>query len=84
LKIQTDNVKSNLNHLIKGNVARAWLQETVDKLSMHMTKNYGVVLQDGGVITNGFIKELAPDNWTTVAADFLLTTDSTSPRSKVN
>jgi hypothetical protein len=47
----------------------------VDKLSNRITNNYGVVMQDGGVISNGFIKELAPENWEEVAADFFLTND---------
>lgn len=74
-KIRSDNLGSNLNNLLHGSVARAWIQDTVDKLSTRITSNYGVVMQDGGVIRNGFIKELAPDNWEEVAADFFLTSD---------
>ena len=37
--------------------------------------NYGVVLQDGGTISNGFINELAPDHWDEVAIEFFMTND---------
>ena len=72
-RIKSDNLRSNLNNLLRGNVAKAWIQDTVDKLSNRITNNYGVVMQDGGIITSGFIRELAPENWDEVAADFLLT-----------
>jgi glycine cleavage system H protein len=74
-KIRSENLSSNLNNLLHGSIARAWIQDTVDKLSNRITNNYGVVMQDGGVISNGFIKELAPENWEEVAADFFLTND---------
>jgi hypothetical protein len=54
-------------------VARAWIEETVNKLSRIITGNAGVVLQDGGTITNGFIKELDAKEWDKIAAEFFLT-----------
>ena len=72
-RIKSDNLRSNLNNLLRGNVAKAWIQDTVDKLSNRITNNYGVVMQDGGIIKSGFIRELAPENWDEVTADFFLT-----------
>lgn len=75
IKVRSDRFGSNFKNLLRGNVARAWIQDTVDKLSISISRNYGVVLQDGGTITNGFVKELAPDNWPEVAGEFFLTND---------
>jgi len=75
IKVKSNRLGANLKNLLSGNVARAWIEDTVDKLSKTITGNYGVVMQDGGTITNGFIKELAPDHWEQVAGEFFLTND---------
>ena len=75
IKVKSDRLGVNLKNLLRGNIARAWIEDTVNKLSTSISRNYGVVLQDGGTITNGFIKELAPDNWQQVAGEFFLTND---------
>ena len=75
IKVKSERFGANIKNLISGNVARAWIEDTVNKLSTSISGNYGVVLQDGGTITNGFVKELAPDNWEKVAGEFFLTND---------
>jgi len=75
IKVKSEKFGTNLKNLLRGNIARAWIEDTVNKLSTSINSNYGVVLQDGGTITNGFIKELAPDNWEQVAGEFFLTND---------
>ncbi|MEE9118003.1 MAG: glycine cleavage system protein H [Calditrichia bacterium] len=75
IKVKSERFGANIKNLLSGNVARAWIEDTVNKLSTSISGNYGVVLQDGGTITNGFVKELAPDNWEKVAGEFFLTDD---------
>jgi glycine cleavage system H lipoate-binding protein len=75
LKVKPERLVANLKNLLHGNIARAWIEQTVNQLSRIITRNYGIVMQDGGTITNGFVKELAPDNWEQVAAVFFLTKD---------
>ena len=75
MKVKSDKIKANIKNLLTGNIARAWIEDTVNKLSRSISGNYGVVLQDGGTITNGFVKELAPDSWEQVAGEFFLTND---------
>ena len=74
-KVRSSTLNRNLKNLLKGRIARTWIEETVNTLSTKISGNYGVVLQDGGMITTGFIKEIAPENWELVAAEFFLTRD---------
>ena len=76
MEVKSDTLRANLKNLLRGTVAKAWIEETVDKLSAGITGNYGTILQDGGTITIGFVKELAPDNWDKVAREFFLTDES--------
>jgi glycine cleavage system H lipoate-binding protein len=75
MKVRSDNLKANLKNLLSGDMAKAWIRETVNKLSMRISGNYGVVLQDGGTITNGFVRELAPENWDEVVKEYFLTNE---------
>jgi glycine cleavage system H lipoate-binding protein len=75
IQVKSDKIGANIKNLLTGNIARAWIEDTVNKLSKSISGNYGVVLQDGGTITNGFVKELSPDNWEQVAGEFFLTND---------
>ena len=61
--------------MLSGDLAKVWIQDRVDKLSTLINSNNGVVLQDGGTITHGFIRELAPDNWEQIVEEFFLTGD---------
>ena len=72
-EVKADKLASNLKNLLQGNVAKVWIQETVNRLSSTITGNRGVVLQDGGTIRSGFVKELAPDTWEQLVKDFFLT-----------
>jgi glycine cleavage system H lipoate-binding protein len=76
LKVKPNRLVANLKNLLHGNIAKAWVEQTVNRLSGMITRNYGIVMQDGGTITNGFVKELAPDRWDEVAAEFFLTKDN--------
>jgi glycine cleavage system H protein len=74
-KVRMEKHKAGIKNLITGKVAKAWLQETVSKISMLITGNREVVLQDGGMISSGFVRELSPDNWINTARELLLTDD---------
>ena len=73
LKVEVPKMSSNLKNLLTGKLAVAWMENTVHSLRERMVGNLGVVMQDGGLPVTGFAKELAPDNWDEVAAEFLLT-----------
>jgi len=73
LKVQAPKFNINKTNLLSGNLAKKWIEDTVDKISRLMTSDYGVVLQDGGIPVTGFAKEISPDNWEILTSEFLLT-----------
>ena len=75
LKIKVPKLETNLKNLLTGKLARAWMEDTVDKLSEKTTGNIGVALQDGGVPITGFIKEISSDDWEEFANEFLFSGD---------
>jgi glycine cleavage system H lipoate-binding protein len=75
LKVKTDKMETNLKNLLSGKLAKAWMEETVEKVGNAITGHGGLVMQDGGQMISGFAKELDSENWETFAASFLLTND---------
>lgn len=73
LKIKAPKMHSNLKNLLTGKLAVAWMENTVQTLRQRMAGELGVVMQDGGLPVSGFAKELAPEKWDEIAADFFLT-----------
>ncbi len=72
IKVRVDNAKANLKNLLSGPLARSWIGETLEKLREMRAGELGIVLPDGGVPVDGFVRVLAPDNWEEVAREFLL------------
>jgi glycine cleavage system H lipoate-binding protein len=72
LKVQVDNAKAAFTNLLSGRLARAWNEATVDRLHHMQAGELGLLLPDGGVPVDGFVRVLAPDDWDEVARDFFL------------
>ncbi|GAB4342527.1 MAG: hypothetical protein Kow0037_29980 [Calditrichia bacterium] len=73
LKVRVPKLQSNLKNLLKDTLAVTWMEQTLYKLRQQMTGELGIVLQDGGTIVPGFGRELSPEGWEQLAADFFLT-----------
>jgi glycine cleavage system H protein len=73
MKVKVPQMKRNLTNLLSGELAMAWMRETVDHLHERTAGSFGVALQDGGIPVDGIAKILSPDNWEEVAREFLLT-----------
>ncbi len=75
MKIKSDKPKSALKNLLTGKVALAWGENTIDLLQEKIfAKNeIGFVMQDGGLPISGFAKIMSPDNWDSLAKEFLMT-----------
>ena len=75
LKIKPSRLNADKKSLLSGSLAKVWLENQVDHISSKISDNYGVVLQDGGNIKNGFAKDLSPENWDILAEEFFQTSD---------
>ena len=73
MMIKPDNQRAAVKNLLKGKLAKSWMEETADILREKMGSDLGVVYQDGGLPISGIAKALAPDEWDKMASEFLLT-----------
>jgi glycine cleavage system H protein len=73
MSVRVPQMSRNLKNLLSGELAMAWMKETVDALHQRMAGNLGVALQDGGIPVDGIAKALYPNDWDKVAGEFLLT-----------
>jgi glycine cleavage system H protein len=73
LKVKVSNMKPKLKNLFSGNLALAWMENSVQTLRQKMAGDLGMVMQDGGLPVSGFAKAISPDKWEEIASEFLLT-----------
>jgi glycine cleavage system H lipoate-binding protein len=73
LKLQVENTKAAFTNLLSGRLARAWNEATVDRLHHLQAGELGLLMPDGGVPVDGFVRVLAPESWDELARDFFLT-----------
>lgn len=83
LRVRVRDAKAALATLLTGERASAWMDDTVLRLQERMGLGLGVVMQDGGVPVSGFAKQLEPESWDRVAAEFLLTAEERPPADAV-
>jgi len=72
LRVRVPRLAANLRNLLAGRLAQHWMEGTVVELRQRMAGDLGPVLQDGGLPVSGIARELAPDQWASVAREFLL------------
>ncbi len=72
-KVKPTRLDADLKNLLKGNLAKFWMQETIEKVGNLLSSNKGLALQDGGQVIIGFAKEIADDKWDQLSREFLLT-----------
>ena len=73
LKVKVENTKAAFTNLLSGRLARAWNEATVDRLHRLQAGELGLLMPDGGVPVDGFVRVLAPESWDELAGDFFLT-----------
>ena len=74
-KVKTNKLQTNLKNLLSGKLAKAWMEDTVDRVGGSLTAQSGLVMQDGGQMISGFAKEIDPEHWDEFAGKFLLTNE---------
>jgi glycine cleavage system H lipoate-binding protein len=71
LEIETSRSAPELRNLLKGDGARAWMDQSEQSLRKRLGTSVGPVLQDGGVPVSAIAKALAPEDWEELAREFL-------------
>ncbi|MBF8294905.1 MAG: hypothetical protein HW389_1450 [Bacteroidetes bacterium] len=72
MKVRPTGLRNDVTNLLSGNLARAWMEQTVDALRSRTSGNLGMVLQDGGIPVLGIAKNLSQDKWHEIASEFFL------------
>lgn len=70
--VQSPDAKLNFRNLLSGNVARRWMQEAVERLSLRMPVLAGAVAQDGGLAVDDLTAHLPEQDWVELTREFLL------------
>lgn len=72
-RIRCGNMAANLRNLLKGNMARHWMEEARERLEVQLMALSGSVLQDGGEPASDFADHLHPADWKHISGEFFLT-----------
>jgi glycine cleavage system H lipoate-binding protein len=73
LKVKSSRVAANTRNLLSGKLARAWMENALEKLQPVHPENLGPVLQDGGLPMEGIARILGGEKWQDLAKEHLLT-----------
>jgi len=72
LKVASPARRTALRNLLGGELAKAWMRQTVERLRGLPAGGLGEVLPDGGTPVRGFGRALGPEAWELVAREFFL------------
>lgn len=72
LLVKPKDMRANIRNLLAGNMVRAWVQTTLDRLRRRMGGELGLVYQDGGVPVAGFARVLSPEGWDEICREFFI------------
>lgn len=73
LKVKSARIASDTRNLLSGKLARAWMENALDRLAPVHPENLGPVLQDGGMPLEGIARILGGSHWAELARTHLLT-----------
>jgi glycine cleavage system H lipoate-binding protein len=68
MMIESKNLKRNLRNLLRGSVAKRWMEESAAELRSVFSGKLGVVCQDGGLPTEGLADHLDGAEWRDLAS----------------
>jgi len=73
LKVKSSRIAADTRNLLSGKLARAWMENALDKLQPIHPENLGPVLQDGGLPMEGIARILGGEKWQDMAKAHLMT-----------
>jgi glycine cleavage system H lipoate-binding protein len=71
--VQSPDAKTNFRNLLRGGLARRWMEEASNALRSHMPALAGAVAQDGGVAADDLANHLPGQAWSELTREFFLT-----------
>ncbi len=77
LRVKDPSIASDTHNLLSGRVARAWMENALEKLSPIPHTSLGMVLQDGGLPVEGIARVIAGEQWQALARACLMTEEGT-------
>ncbi len=75
LKVKSPRMMADTRHLLSGKVARAWMENALEKLQP-LQPGDGAVLADGGLPVEGLARVLGGKRWQDLARTHLLTEEA--------
>jgi hypothetical protein len=73
LKVKSRRIAADTKNLLSGKLARAWMENALEKLQPANPENLGPVLADGGFPVEGIARILGGDKWAELAKAHLMT-----------
>lgn len=73
LEVRVPDTRPVVANLLSGALARAWMEQTAERLRAMRCDDLGALVPDGGLPVDGFARHLSPDRWQEVTRAFLLT-----------
>ncbi len=73
VKVRSRELGRSLRNLLKGTLARRWMEDARERLDLELVALSGSVLQDGGEPVSDFARHLPEDDWRRLVGEFLLT-----------
>lgn len=73
LKVKSSHMAAETTNLLSGKIARAWMENALDKLQPLHGGSAGMALADGGMPVEGLARVLGGSDWQQVARKHLLT-----------
>jgi len=70
VRVRSPRLEVETHNLLRGKVARAWMEETLEELHA-VPHTVGAVMQDGGLVVDGIAQALGGENWRVVAREYL-------------
>jgi glycine cleavage system H lipoate-binding protein len=76
IKVETPKFSINKRNLLRGALAKKWMEEVRENLLSRMDYNLGLVYQDGGLIVDGMAKSLDREKWDEIVKDFFMVSET--------
>lgn len=73
LRVKSRRIETATRNLLSGRLARAWMENSLEKLQPVNPEDLGPVLADGGAPIEGIARALGGGNWVELARAHLLT-----------